>query len=206
MLSKNIITKKWDHKSWVWLDETNKCQTSQSTNLPNIHKGFSKFFKFRPITDTNGTSHCLAGKYLAILLYPLTTNEFSLQDSFDAANRTKAIPSYLFENGYQYVSIDAESLFTNVPIKWAVDLILRQIYEECVISTNLKKQTLKKLIIDTFTKTAFLFNNMFYQQKYGVSMGCFLGPVLANIIMTELQGVVIKPLTSDDSIKFFCFF
>ena len=57
------------------------------------------------------------GKYLASLLYPLTTNEFLLKDSFDAAKRMKAIQSYLFKNGYQYVSFDVESLFTNVPIK-----------------------------------------------------------------------------------------
>ena len=67
-------------------------------------------------------------KYLASLLYPLTTNEFSLTASFDAPSRIKAIPSYIFENGYQYVSFDVESLFTNVPIKPTVDTIVRRIY------------------------------------------------------------------------------
>ena len=81
---------------------------------------------------------------------------------------------------------DAESLFTNVPIKKTIDVIATQIYNDHSISTNLKKRSLKKLILDTCTKTAFLFNNIIYEQKDGVSMGSVLGPVMANIIMTEL--------------------
>ena len=109
----------------------------------------------------------------------------------------------MFENGYQYISFDVESLFTNVPIKRTVDLILKRIYTDKLVSTNLKKCTLNKLILDTCTKTAFSFNNKLYQQKDGVSMGSSLGPVLANIIMTELEDVVIKPLIANGTIKFY---
>ena len=109
----------------------------------------------------------------------------------------------MLENGYQYISCDVESLFTNVPIKRTVDTIFKRIYEDKLVSTNLKKPTLKKLILDTCTKTAFLFNNKLYQPKDGVSMGSSLGPVLANIIMTELEDVVIKPLIANGTIKFY---
>ena len=34
-------------------------------------------------------------------------------------------------------------------------------------------------------------------------MGSSLGPVLANIIMTELDDVIIKPLVADGTIKFY---
>ena len=98
-----------------------------------------RLYYFNQRNLTNRISHCLVGKYLASLLYPLTTNEFSLKDSFDAANRIKVISSYLLENGYQYVSIDVKSLFTNVSVKRAVDIILRRIYHDRVILTNLKK-------------------------------------------------------------------
>ena len=109
----------------------------------------------------------------------------------------------MFENGYQYISFDVESLFSNVPIKRTVDIILKRIYEDKLVSTNLRKRTLKKLILDTCTKTAFSFNNKLYQQKDGVSMGSSLGPVLANIIMAELEDVVIKPLITNGTIKFY---
>ena len=72
-----------------------------------------------------------------------------------------------------------------------------------LVSTNLKKRTLKKLILDTCTKTVFSFNNKLYQQKDGVSMGSSLGPVLANIIMTEIEDVVIKSLIINSTIKLY---
>ena len=56
------------------------------------------------------------------------------------------------------------------------------------------------------TKTVFLFNNKFYQQKDGVSMGSSLRPVLANIIMTELEDVTIKPLITGSAITFYTHF
>ena len=49
----------------------------------------------------------------------------------------------------------------------------------------------------------FSFNNKLYQQKDGVSKGSSLGPVLVNIIMTELKDVVIKPLIANSTIKFY---
>ena len=115
------------------------------------------------------------------------------------------MPIHLF--GYQYISFDIhKSLFTNVPIKWTVHLIWKRIYTDKLVSTNLKKCTLKKLLLDTCTKTVFSFNNKLYQQKDGVSMGSSLGPVLANIIMTELEDVVIKPLIANGTIKFYTHF
>ena len=35
-------------------------------------------------------------------------------------------------------------------------------------------------------------------------MGFSLGPIMANIIMTELEDKVIKPLINDSTIKFYC--
>ena len=72
-----------------------------------------------------------------------------------------------------------------------------------MIPTTLKKATLKKLILDTCTKTTFMYNNTFYDQTDGVSMGGSLGPLLANIIMVELEDVVIRKLINSGTIKFY---
>ena len=40
----------------------------------------------------------------------------------------------------------------------------------------------------------FSFNNTFYEQIDGFSMGSPLGPVIANIFMTELEKYVVKDL------------
>ena len=72
-----------------------------------------------------------------------------------------------------------------------------------MIETNLKKSTLKKLVLDCCTKTAFSFNDKIYEQIDGVCMGSALGPVLANIIMTEVEKRVLPKLIEEGVIKFY---
>ena len=100
----------------------------------------------------------------------------------------------MYDEGYKLISFDVVSLFTNVPLRKTVNVILDRVYKDKVIQTNLKKRTLKKLIIDTCSKTAFSYNNTIYEQIDGVSMGACLGPVFANNIMTELEKAVVDDL------------
>ena len=91
--------------------------------------------------------------------------------------------------------------FTNVPLKRTVNVILDRIYKNDVIETKLKKSTLKKLILDCCTKTTFSFNNKLYDQIDGVCKGSSLGPVLANIIMTELEKRILPSFINSGIIK-----
>ena len=84
-----------------------------------------------------------------------------------------------------------------------LDIIVDRVYNKKLIKTNLTKTSLRKLIKDTCTKTVFSANNILYEQLDGVSMGSSLGPVLANIIMTELEDIIIKPLINDNTISFY---
>ena len=68
----------------------------------------------------------------------------------------------------------------------------------------LKRSTLRKLIRDTCKKTIFSCNNIFYEQMDGVSIGGSLGPVMANIIPTEFERIIINPLINSGIIKFYC--
>ena len=65
--------------------------------LPKIHKEFVDLPKFRPIVDTTGTVHYRVGKYLSELLNPLTSNEYTIKDSFDAFTPIKNILQELFD-------------------------------------------------------------------------------------------------------------
>ena len=69
--------------------------------------------------------------------------------------------------------------------------------------TTLKKRTLKKLVLDTCTKTTFQFNGVLYEQVDGVSMGSSLGPVLANIFLTEFEKKVVNKLIQEKVIPFY---
>ena len=177
---------------------------ARAHGLPKIHKLFENIPSFRPIIDTTGTTHYSVGKYLSELLNPLTHNDYSLKDSFDAATRIRRILPQVRENDdYMFISLDVASLFTNVPLKKTVNIILKRIYNEKQIPTSLSKRSLKKLILDTCQKTAFSFNNKMYEQLDGVSMGGSLGLVLANIIMTECEKVIVDKLIEDDIVNFY---
>ena len=87
--------------------------------------------------------------------------------------------------------------------KRTVNIILKRIYVDKVIPTTLRKRAMKKLILDACTKTVFSFNNKFYKQIDGVSMGSPLGHVLANIIMTELESRTVKELVDKSLVKLY---
>ena len=73
-----------------------------------------------------------------------------------------------------------------MPLERTLKIIERRIYDEKELPTTLKKSTLRKLIRDT-CKTILNCNDTYYEQIDGVSMGGSLGPVLANIILTEFE-------------------
>jgi hypothetical protein len=168
-------------------DETYKNIRPQSTRparahgLPKTHKSFDNLPSFRPIIDTTGTAYQLVAKYLSSLLNPLTHNEFKLRDSFDAVSRIHNIPSHLFSQDYRFVSFDVTSLFTNIPLRKTINIILDRIYKDKRITTTIRKRTLKKLLLDSCTKTPFSVNDQLYRQIDGISMGSPLGPTLADI-------------------------
>ena len=168
-----------------------------------VHKQFDRIPPLRPIVDTIGSTHYGVGKFISNLLHPLTLNDYHLKDSFAAADKINSIPKQLFQEGYKFVSFDVKSLFTNVPLDKTIKVILDRVYKDKVISTTLKKRTLKKLMKDTCSKTAFMCDGVIYEQIDGVSMGASLGPVLANIIMTELEKVVVDELVKNGKIKFY---
>ena len=130
-------------------------------------------------------------------------SQFNLNDTFDAVSAIKAIPPGLFDEGYRFVSFDVVSLFTNVPLKRTIDLVLKQVFDEKLINTTLSKCTLKKVISNSCSKTAFLFYNTIYEQIDGVSMGSCLALVLANIILTEFEKHIVEHLIQAETIKFY---
>ena len=178
-------------------------QIGRAHGLPKIHKEYTNLPPFRPIIDTTNTPYYEVGKFLTSLLEPLTKNQYVVKDSFEAVDRIKDIPKEYFEQGYKYVSFDLESLFTSVPLKKTIQVILDRVYQEEKIITNLQKRTLKKLLKDACHKTTFSFNNVLYEQIDGVSMGSPLGPTMADIIMTELERIIVDDLMADGVIKFY---
>ena len=90
-----------------------------------------------------------------------------------------------------------------MPLQKTINIILKKVYVEKE-NTTIKKSTMRKLIKDTCKKTAFVFHNEINKQIDGSSMGAPLPPVLANIIMTELESTIIKKLFDTGKTKVYC--
>ena len=133
---------------------------ARANALLKIYKEYSNIPKFGSFIKTTGKPHYSAGRFLKILLNSLPMNKFTLNDSFDAVNKTKNIPPHLFDNRCNFKSFDVVSLFTNVPIKRTIDIIHKRIYIDKVISTNLKKHSMKNLLLNVCFKKAFTFNGV----------------------------------------------
>ena len=61
-------------------------------------------------------------KFLAPILEPLTTNEYTIKDSFTFAEELQSFDSKLV-----MASFDIESLFTNIPLQETIDLCVWEI-------------------------------------------------------------------------------
>ena len=88
------------------------------------------------------------------------------------------------------------SLFISVPLDFTIDVILRRIYREKEIVTNIELNEVKELLLLCTKKVHFSFNGQFYSQKDGIAMRSRLGPATASIFRVELERSLLPKLSS----------
>ena len=140
-----------------------------------------------------GTYNYKLAKYLVEILSPLTVNnEHMIKDTFDFVNKV----AHLNTNVDKYMlSFDIESLFTNIPTIETIDIILKLVYtKNRRYFHGLMRDELKHLLIVCTQQSHFQFNNEFFDQIDGVSMGSPLGPLFANIFMANFEKVHMNEL------------
>ena len=101
--------------------------------------------------------------------------------------------------------LDVVSLFRNVPIDAAVDIIVWHIYEFEEIDTKTTKNEMRELILLCTKNVHFTFNGETFTQVDSIAMGSLLPPILAGIFMLELERNLIPILKSDSHVsEIFC--
>ena len=73
-----------------------------------------------------------------------------------------------------------KSLYTNVPLKEAIDIALRKLYEEDE-PPSIGRKTLKRLFNMAVSQVHFKSKETWYDQKDGLAMGASLAVILANL-------------------------
>ena len=106
-------------------------KVARAHGFPKVHESFERVPSFEPIIDIIGFTQYNVGKYIRKLLNPLTQSEVSLKDNFDAAERIKNILKELLrKEEYTLISLDVVSLFTNVPLRNTVSIVLNRVYNQ----------------------------------------------------------------------------
>ena len=147
----------------------------------------------RPIISNIGTATHKTARYLCNLLAPLGKSTYTVESTKDFVNKIKKIN---IPRGYNMISFDVVSLFTNVPLQQTIDIILRKVYDEKLIRTNIRRENMKELLLLCTQGVPFTFNDDIYMQVDGVMMGSPLGALFANIYMCELENTIIPQLES----------
>ena len=121
-------------------------------------------------TKNRVTYNYKLAKFLLEILFPLLgDSHFILKDSFDFVNKVSQLNP---EIDVSMLSFDVESLFTNIPTLERIEIILGKIYiKNKKYFHGLTKEELEKLLKVCTQESHFQFNEQYYDQKEGVSMG-----------------------------------
>ena len=98
------------------------------------------------------------------------------------------------QTDHKLISFDVKSLFTNVPLHFTTDLILKGIFEGKKMQKNIRKKEMKEGILLCRENVHFSFSDIIYRQCDRVAMGSLLGSVFAGIIMVHLEHTLIPKL------------
>ena len=131
----------------------------------------------------------------------ISSESFTIYCKFNIAIQysnkfVNVIKQQVIPSSYKLVSFDVKSLFTNVPLDRSIDIILKRIYDKYEITTNIGRKEMNDVITLCTKNVLFTFHNEIYQQRDGVAIGYPLGPVLAGIIMIELENSIVPKLNS----------
>ena len=66
-------------------------------------------------------------------------------------------------------SLDVDSLFTNIPLKETIDICTNLLYNNVDVIEGINKTEFEKLLFLTTQESYFMFNDIFYKQKDGVT-------------------------------------
>lgn len=162
--------------------------------LPKVHKDGCPV---RPILSAIGTPNYKLAKFIIPIVSPLTTNNYTVKDSFSFAKEI----CELNLNHCTMASFDIKSLFTNIPLNETISICTEQLFTDSDMVHGLNKSDFHKLLSLSVKDSIFMFNDATYKQNDGLAMGNPLSCSFANIFLTYYEAqwldncpVSFKPL------------
>jgi len=91
------------------------------------------------------------------------------------------------------VSFDVIPLFINVPLDLAINGIKNR-WKYIKRFTKIPKEEFISIIKFVLSSIFFMFNNVIYKQTFGTPMGSPLSPIIADLVMQDLEVHILNSL------------
>ncbi|XP_055590194.1 uncharacterized protein LOC129742328 [Uranotaenia lowii] len=193
----NTMLDLWHENKYITTYTKNKlklfnCPPPRIYGLPKIHK---EDRPLRPVVSTVGSATYRMAQFLANVLQNVVgKTEHHVRSSFDFASE---ITNIRVPEGYIIYSLDVVSLYTNVPVQNVYEIIeqkWREISEYTPIPWTEFKRALQTILGASF----FQYNGKIFEQTFGTPMGSPLSPVVASLLMEQLEERAIQNLRDKD--------
>ena len=157
--------------------------------LPKIHKAE---VPLRPIVSCIGAPSYQLSKHIASLISPLAGKTDSHVKN--SKHFVEVMSDLRVEEDEMLVSFDVSSLFTNVPIDEAVQVIRDRLRrdETLVNRTTLSPDRVAELLETCLKSTYFCYGGEFYEQREGAAMGSPVSAVVANLYMEFFEELALR--------------
>ena len=130
------------------------------------------------------------GATYAAILSPLRRNRFSVKNSSDFAQK---IQQHSVVSDEVIVSFDVKSLFTSIPVDLALTMTNQRLQQDQDLAerTNMSISNIMRLLEFVLNHNYFKHDNTHYKQIFGCAMGSPISPVIADLVMEEIEETAI---------------
>lgn len=161
-----------------------KIHNAQPPRIYGLAKTHKQGIPLRPIVNFIQAPTYNLSKYLANILTKITgKSEQHVKDSWSFVEHIKkqTIPP-----NHILVSLDVISLYTNTPIKVALEVIEKK-WDTISENTHLPKAEFIEAVKLCLDSSYFVYQDKFYEQTFGLPMGAPLSSVVANLVLEDLE-------------------
>ena len=165
--------------------------------LPKIHK---PNVPLRPIVSFIDTATYQLAKFLKQILISLAGNtQYTVKNSSEFV---ELISSIKLGKSESQVSFDVVSLFTSVPLKTAKIVVANRVGDDCTLRerTSLTVPELMEALDMYLQSSFFVYNDVIYKQIFGCPMGSPLSPIIANMVMKEIEQTALNTYLNPPSL------
>lgn len=184
---------RWRSRGYI-SDNCHKSLNSTIANLPRAYSVPKLHKKDNPlriiISYIDTPLHKFASYIHNIIQKSLLPPPSHVYNSYHLA---KMLPDITFNSSFELISLDVVSLYTN--ILW--DMALRGVEKRWPMIQKNTSILLDEFILAlqfVFHSTFFTFNNKIYSQIFGAPMGSPLFPILASVVLQDLEVLALSKL------------